>query len=34
LRQLLDLYARNGGAGDFALQRQAKRPAPASVTPR
>src|SRR2546423_291190 len=34
LRQLLDLYARNGVAGDFALERQTETPAPASVTPR
>src|SRR6266705_2820880 len=34
LRQLLDLYARNGVAGDFALQRQAETPAPAPVVPR
>src|ERR1700736_3867153 len=31
LRQLLDLYTRNGVAGDFELQHQAKTPAPASV---
>jgi len=34
LRQLLDLYARNGTAGEFALRRQTETPAPASVTPR
>ena len=34
LRQLLDLYARNGVAGDFALQPQAETPASASLTPR
>jgi acetyl-CoA carboxylase beta subunit len=31
LRQLLDLYTRNGIAGDFELGHQAKTPAPASV---
>src|ERR1700737_2589710 len=31
LRQLLDLYTRNGIAGDFELKRQAETPAPASV---
>ena len=35
LRQLLDLYTRNGkAANDFELPRQAERPAPASVVPR
>jgi acetyl-CoA carboxylase carboxyl transferase subunit beta len=34
LRQLLDLYARDGAADDFELQHQLKTPAPASVTPR
>src|SRR5437762_631045 len=34
LRQLLDLYARNGVASDFALERQAETPAPAPVIPR
>jgi len=34
LRQLLDLYTRNGKASDFELPRQAERPAPASVVPR
>src|SRR6266852_3769442 len=34
LRQLLDLYTRNGIAGDFELQRQAETPATAAVVPR
>jgi acetyl-CoA carboxylase carboxyl transferase subunit beta len=34
LRQLLDLYTRNGIAGDFELQRPAETPAPISVLPR
>jgi acetyl-CoA carboxylase carboxyl transferase subunit beta len=34
LRQLLDLYTRNGIAAAFELPRQAETPAPASVTPR
>jgi acetyl-CoA carboxylase carboxyl transferase subunit beta len=31
LRQLLDLYTRNGVAGEFELKPQAETPAPASV---
>src|SRR2546430_8465031 len=34
LRQLLDLYARNGVAGDFPLQRQAGTPPPPPLFPR
>src|ERR1700687_2504690 len=33
LRQLLDLYTRNGKASDFELPRQAERPAPPSLGP-